>query len=100
MAGRNTSEHRSPRWTGGAGEWAIVVSRGEPARTDAQVAEIVRQQVRDYLRTWASAVADLVDVDAVAEWAVHDHVRPGAGVVLSREHLLRYAGAVLAGKRP
>lgn len=97
----NVSAVTDPRWTGAQRELAIGVSRGEPRRTDAQMADAVRDQVRRYLAahpplTPLPAPVLPVNADLLAEHLVRELVRPEAvSIMVFREHLLMHLGIVL-----
>lgn len=73
---------------------AVVVSRGEPRRTNLQMEQAVADQARRYLaqhttvRASTSGLAISVAVQLIAEDHINDE---GAqAVMLTREHLLAY----------
>jgi hypothetical protein len=82
---------RHPKWTGVAGEWAVVVSRGEPHRSNVAMRALVALQVTRYLREYGGdpevavvgRVLDLITRDCI-------EVVGSQGVLLTREHLLKY----------
>lgn len=90
----NTAKVRNPRWTGLAGEMAIIVSRGEPRRTNEQVFEAVMGQVADYLADFTDEDATAELVEATCELIAKDYIEPegSQGVFQTRESLLLFVG--------
>lgn len=90
----NTSKVRPPTWTGASGEMAVLVSRGEPNRSDLQMEQAVAEQVQMYLvhhASWVGANPVLIalSVQLIAEDYITDQLGTRK-VALTREHLLAY----------
>lgn len=84
---------RRPLWAGAAGEMAVVVSRGEPRRSDLQMEQAVAGQVRDYLLHYSRVKVTDVLVAVTVQLIAQDYITPDGsqGVTLTREHLLAFA---------
>lgn len=106
MRSVNTSTVRDPKWTGVDGEYAIVVSRGEPRRTDEEMRAAVLVQIGRYQRDHAdhgrAAIGRALtygEARRAADLIAADYINgPGMqGVALTREHLFKYL--VIAGRQ-
>lgn len=89
----NVSQARDPKWTGAEGEYAVIVSRGEPRRTDEQVYDVVRGQIERYLLGFTDDFdGDLEVVYGATELIAQDYIYPlgSQGVRLQRESILKY----------
>lgn len=88
----NASKVRNPKWTGDKYEYAVVVSRGEPRRTDKQMFDAVHEQATRYLVLYEPHVFSVGAVAQAMALIARDHIfRQGAqGVALTRAHLVRY----------
>lgn len=88
---RNNSEPRRPHWTGKDGEWAIIVSRGEPRRSNLDMERTVARMTENYLAFLHKPVDRLVLALGVQLIAI-DHITPvgSQGVMLKKEHLRAY----------
>jgi hypothetical protein len=88
----NNSRVRRPKWTGTDGECAVVVSRGEPRRTDREMWRWLDDQVHAYLAAHGDE-QDAGVAAAAAQLIMADRVWPegSQGVFLTREHVLAYA---------
>lgn len=85
----NTAKVKDPQWAGRDGEYAIIVPRGEPRRTDLQMEQAVADQARRYLaRTKHRPPSDLVLAIAV-QLIAKDYITPvgSQGVRLTNKHL-------------
>lgn len=97
----NISAVSRPNWTGEQMDTAVVVSRGEPRRTDVQMAAAIREQVRDYLATYPPRLPSNAEVAPAVLETVADQVAaelselPGRNAILFREHLLLYLGVAI-----
>lgn len=89
----NVSYVVPPKWTGANGEIAILVSRGEPRRTNLQMEQAVAAQVQDYLLHYGSRKASPVLIALATQLIAGDYITPVGSqhVTLTREHLLAYA---------
>lgn len=89
---------RNPKWTGVDGEYAIVVSRGEPRRGNPQMRAWVLYQAMRYLDLFSGI--DIVEQEELIGMAcaliADDYIEPDGsqGVRLTREHLLSYVAKV------
>lgn len=90
---RNVSAIRDPNWTGDPNEYVIVVSRGEPRRTDTQMQQGVYSQATRYVKEFLAelAVSDVALALAV-QLIANDYITPGGAqqVTLSRSHFLAF----------
>lgn len=86
----NTELVQNPSWTGRAGEYAIIVGRGEPARTDLQMEQAVAKQMRDYVLHYTSARPSDVVFALTTQLIARDYIAPAGlrTVTLTRELLL------------
>lgn len=89
---KNVSDVRDPKWTGGEGEWAIAVSRGEPRRSDIQMEVAVAGQARRYLSKYDGLDMGDVNIAFAARLIAVDHIEPEGkqGVQLTNTHLRAY----------
>lgn len=91
----NTSKVKYPDWTGADGEIAILVSRGEPNRTDLQMEQAVADQAMRYLRSHTRDHHGISDVALalMVQLIAKDYITPPGTrlVALDREHVLAYA---------
>lgn len=91
----NISTVKDPKWTGAVGETAILVSRGEPNRSNLQMEQAVADQARRYLAQFSQNHTDAPS-DVVLALAVQliatDYIKPPGirTLRLTREHLLKY----------
>lgn len=96
----NASRVRRPKWTGRPGEYAIVVSAGEPSRTAQEVAVWVADQITAYLAEHTEIRLDQDTEVALVQRIVEEHYGLGRSLVaLTREHLLAYV-ALITPKEP
>lgn len=88
----NTSAVKDPKWTGREGEPAVVVSRGEPRRSDQQVYDVVLHQATEYVTHHSGVPAPAHVIKAAVDLIAEGYIfKLGSqSVVLMREHLLRY----------
>lgn len=85
----NTAKVKDPKWEGRDEEYAIIVPRGDPRRTDLQMEQVVADQARRYLaQTKHKPPSDLVLAIAVQLIAA-DYITPvgSQGVRLANKHL-------------
>lgn len=89
----NVSHVVPPKWAGANGEIAILVSRGEPRRTNLQMEQAVAAQVQDYLLHYGDRKASPVLIALATQLIAEDHITPDGkqAVALTREHLFAYA---------
>lgn len=91
----NTSKVKAPTWTGASGEIAILVSRGEPNRTDLQMEQAVADQAMRYLRSHTRDHHGISDVALalMVQLIAKDYITPPGSrlVALDREHVLAFA---------
>lgn len=91
----NTSKVKDPVWTGASGETAILVSRGEPNRTDLQMEQAVADQARRYLTGFTRDHHGISDVALalMVQLIAKDYITPAGTrlVALDREHVVAYA---------
>lgn len=88
----NTSPVPNPQWTGAPGECAIVVSRGEPRRTDIQMELAVAEQMRNYLLHFTDEKPSELLLAITTQLIAEDGITPVGrqNVELTREHVLAY----------
>lgn len=89
---RNVSSVRDPKWTGADGEYAVVVGRGEPRRSDEQLREIVGDQVERYMTQFGDKQYTVQVLDLTVDLIAHDYIDPvgSQSVMLTREHLFAF----------
>jgi hypothetical protein len=89
----NTSAVKDPKWTGEESDSAfvIVVSRGEPRRSNGQMQQGVYGQVRRYLELTKVEVSEVGAALAV-QLIANDYIDPvgSQGVMLTRKSLRLY----------
>lgn len=81
-----------PRWTGANNEWPILISRGEPRRTDEQMVAALSDDVTGYLAGYTDEDLTSDEVRRVVDLIAEDYVYPrgSQGLQLQRDHLLAY----------
>lgn len=93
----NVSKVKDPKWSGRDKEIAVLVSRGEPRRTNEQMVRAVVGQVERYLLGYVDEFdgTNLDMVERAVELIAKDYIHPvGSGRVwLQREHLLLFVRA-------
>lgn len=90
----NVSKVRDPKWTGKGNELVVMVSRGEPRRTNEQMIEAVSGQIERYLLGFQDEF-DGSDPDLIGravEMIAKDYIyHAGAGSVwFLRDHLMLF----------
>lgn len=96
MTSYNVGKVRDPNWTGQGNEIAVMVSRGEPRRTDEQMVDAISSQIERYLLGYQNEVdaTDLVMIGRVVDLIAADYVYGGSGgsgsVWFFRDHLMKY----------
>ena len=87
-----TAQVKDPKWTGADGEMAIVVSRGEPRRTDVQMQRAVYGQISRYLAGHTELDVSDFAISMTSQLIAQDYIEPegSQGVMLNREHLIGY----------
>jgi hypothetical protein len=92
MAAVNQSKVKNPSWTGADGEYAVVVSRGEPNRTDLQMEQAAARQIEQYLPHYTKVKPDQLVVALAVQLIAKDYIIPPGSrtLALTREHLLKY----------
>jgi hypothetical protein len=83
---------RTPTWTGADGEMAVIVSRGDPRRSDLQMEQAVAGQLRDYLMHHGKGQHPPTLLALITQLIAKDYITPDGSqqVTLTREHLLAY----------
>ncbi len=90
----NNATARDPKWTGKEGETAVLVSRGEPSRTDVQMQQVAYSQIERYLAQYTEVENQSPLLTSLTSQLIaQDHIKPGVRTLhLNREHLLAYVG--------
>lgn len=92
MPSSNTSKVKDPKWTAEDElAYPIVVSRGEPRRSDEQMYDAVKDQISGYREALGTPISDEHAHLAAAAIALDYVYKPGAqGVILTREQVRIY----------
>lgn len=90
----NVSKVRDPAWNREDG-MALVVSRGEPRRSNLQVQQAAADQARRYLDGYTDLQVSDIALALTVQLIAADHIDPPGKQMLAlpREHFLLYVAA-------